>query len=62
MSEQRKPRDPMFLILAGAIVALFLPFALAFPPGLPAKLAAVAVLVAAAAGVSALIRALRRRK
>jgi hypothetical protein len=62
MSEQRKPRDPMFLILAGAIVALFLPFALAFPPGWAAKIAAVAVLIAAAAAISALILALRRRK
>ena len=55
-------RDPAFLIAAGAITALFLPFALAFPRGLPAKLAAVALLVAAAAGISFLIMKLRRRK
>ena len=54
--------DRMFLIVAGAIVALFLPFALAFPPGLPAKLAAVVALVLAAAGISALAVKVRRRK
>lgn len=54
-------RDPMFLIIAGAITALFLPFALAFPQGLPAKMGAVLVLVAAAAGISALVMKLRRR-
>jgi hypothetical protein len=51
----------MFLIIAGAITALFLPFALAFPPTLPEKLAAVALLVLAAAGISALVMKLRRK-
>jgi hypothetical protein len=62
MAEPPKPRDPMFLIIAGAIVALFLPFAIAFPPSLLEKLAAVAALVLAAAGISALVLRLRRRK
>ena len=56
------PKDPTFLIVAGAITALFLPFALAFPPGLPLKLAAVAALVLAACGISAIVLRLRRRK
>ena len=55
-------RDPNFLIIAGAITALFLPFALAFPPTLLLKLAAMAALVAAAAGISALVMKFRRRK
>jgi predicted benzoate:H+ symporter BenE len=57
-----EPRDPMFLIIAGAITALFLPFAIAFPPTLIAKLAAMAALVIVASGVSALVLKLRRRK
>jgi hypothetical protein len=52
----------MFFIVAGAITAVFLPFAMAFPPGFAGKIAAVAALVLAAAGVSALALALRRRK
>jgi len=32
----------MFLIIAGAITALFLPFAVAFPPTLVEKIAAIA--------------------
>ena len=32
----KKP-EPLFLIIAGAITALFLPFALAFPPTLLGK-------------------------
>ena len=55
-------RDPMFLIVAGAITALFLPFALAFPPGLALKAAAVVALMLAAAGISALVQKLRGRK
>ena len=55
-------RDPMFLIVAGAITALFLPFALAFPPGLALKAAAVVALMLAAAGISALVQRLRGRK
>jgi hypothetical protein len=50
----------MFLIVAGAITALFLPFAIAFPPTLLAKAGAVAVLVLVAAGISALVRRLRK--
>ncbi len=55
------PRNANFLIIAGAITALFLPFALAFPPTLLEKLIAAAVLVAAACGVAALIIRLRRK-
>lgn len=54
-------RDPLFLIIAGAITALFLPFAIAFPRTLIAKLGAVALLVLIAAGISALILRLRRK-
>ena len=42
MTGTPKPRDPMFLIIAGAITAIFLPFAVAFPPSLLEKAAAVA--------------------
>jgi len=52
----------MFLIIAGAITAIFLPFALAFPPSLVEKLAAVVLLILVAAGISALVMRLRRRK
>ena len=48
MTGAPKPRDPMFLIIAGAITAIFLPFALAFPPSLLEKLVAVVVPTAAA--------------
>jgi hypothetical protein len=51
----------MFLIIAGAITAIFMPFALAFPPTLLEKLAAVAALVLVAAGVSALVMKLRKK-
>jgi hypothetical protein len=61
MTDAPKPRDPMFLIIAGAITAIFMPFALAFPPTLLEKLAAVAALVLAAAGVSALVVKLRKK-
>jgi len=60
MSGERKRADPMFLIIAGAITALFLPFAIAFPPTLIAKAGAVALLVIVAAAISALIRRLRK--
>jgi hypothetical protein len=60
MSEPRASQRQMFLIVAGAITALFLPFAIAFPPTLIAKAAAVAALVAVAAGVSALVQRLRK--
>ena len=62
MTGAPKPRDPLFLIIAGAITALFLPFALAFPPSLLEKLVAVVALLLAAAGASALVMRLRRRK
>jgi hypothetical protein len=61
MTDAPKPRDPMFLIIAGAITAIFMPFALAFPPTLLEKLAAVAALVLVAAGVSALVMKLRKK-
>jgi ABC-type antimicrobial peptide transport system permease subunit len=60
MSEERKRADPMFLIIAGAITALFLPFAIAYPPTLIAKAGAVALLVIVAAAISALVRRLRK--
>lgn len=55
------PRDATFLIIAGAITALFLPFALAFPPTLAEKLIATALLVAAACAIAALVVRLRRK-
>ena len=61
MTGAPKQRDPMFLIIAGAITAVFLPFALAFPPTLLEKLAAVAALILVAAGVSALVMKLRKK-
>jgi len=57
---ERKRADPMFLIIAGAITALFLPFAIAYPPTLIAKAGAVALLVIVAAAISALVRRLRK--
>jgi hypothetical protein len=60
MNEPR-PREPLFLIITGAITALLLPFAIAFPPGLLAKLAAVIALLLVAAGAAALILRLRAR-
>jgi hypothetical protein len=56
-----KPRDPLFLIVAGAITAIFLPFALAFPPTLLGKLAAMVALMVAAAAIAALVMKLRRK-
>ena len=50
-----------FLIIAGAITAVFLPFALAFPPTLLEKLAAMVGLVLVAAGIAALVIKLRRK-
>jgi ABC-type transport system involved in cytochrome c biogenesis permease component len=55
------PVSKTFLIIAGAITALFLPFALAFPPTLLEKLIATAALVAIAAGIAALVVRLRRK-
>jgi predicted benzoate:H+ symporter BenE len=57
----RKP-EPLFLVITGAITALFLPFALAFPRTLIEKLGAVVALVLVAAGISALVMALKRRQ
>ena len=56
-----KQRDQTFLIIAGAITALFLPFTLAFPPTLLLKLAATAALVLVASSASALIIKLRKK-
>jgi hypothetical protein len=61
VERQVKTRDQTFLIIAGAITALFLPFALAFPPTLLLKLAAMAALIAVAAGISALIMKFRKK-
>ena len=60
MGEERKSDSQMFLIVAGAITALFLPFAIAYPPTLLAKALAVAALVIAAAAISATVRRLRK--
>ena len=49
-----QPRRARFLIIAGAVTALFLPFALAFPPSLPEKLLAAAALVGVACGIAAI--------
>jgi uncharacterized membrane protein HdeD (DUF308 family) len=57
----KKP-EPLFLVITGAITALFLPFALAFPRTLLEKLGAVVALVLLAAGISALVMALRKRQ
>ena len=62
MTGAPKPRDPMFLIIAGAITAIFLPFAIAFPPSLLEKAGAVVALMLVAAGISALVMKLRRQK
>jgi len=62
MTDAPKPRDPMFLIIAGTITALFLPFAIAFPPSLLEKAGAVVALMLVAAGISALVVKLRRQK
>ena len=62
MTDAPKPRDPMFLIIAGAITAIFLPFAIAFPPSLLEKAGAVVALMLVAAGISALVVKLRRQK
>ena len=56
-----KEKTSRFLIIAGAVTALGLPFALAFPKSLVEKLLAVAVLVLAAAGIAAAVQALRKK-
>ena len=55
-----QPRRPTFLIVAGAVTALFLPFALAFPPSLPEKLMAAAALVVVACGIAAIAVRLKK--
>ena len=57
----RKP-EPLFLVITGAVTALFLPFALAFPRTLLEKLGAVVALVLVAGGISALVMALKKRQ
>jgi hypothetical protein len=54
-------KDKTFLMIAGALTALFLPFALAFPPTLLDKLIATTALVAGACAVAALIVRLKRK-
>jgi len=56
----KKP-EPLFLIITGAITALFLPFALAFPHTLLEKLGAMLALIVAAAGVAALVLFLKKK-
>jgi len=54
-------KDRTFPIIAGAVTALFLPFALAFPPTLLEKLLATAALIAVACGIAALVMRFRRK-
>jgi hypothetical protein len=54
-------RSARFLIVAGALTALGLPFAMAFPRTLLEKALAVAALVAVAAGIAAAVMALRKK-
>lgn len=56
----KKP-EPMFLIITGAVTALFLPFALAFPHTLLEKLGAMVALILLAAGIAALVLALKKK-
>ena len=51
-----KQKDQMFLIVAGAITAAGLPFALAFPPTFVLKLVAVTLLVVVAAAIATVVR------
>ena len=57
----KKP-EPLFLVVTGAVTALFLPFALAFPRTLLEKLGAVVALVLVAAAIAALVMALRKNQ
>jgi hypothetical protein len=57
----KKP-EPLFLIITGALTALFLPFALAFPHTLLEKLGAMLALILVAAGIAAAVLALKRKK
>ena len=56
-----KERSARFLIVAGTLTALGLPFALAFPRTLLEKGLAVAALVAVAAAIAAVVMALRNK-
>ena len=49
-------KDPMFFVIAGAITAFGLPFAIAFPPTLLTKMAAFAALILVAAGIASAVR------
>jgi hypothetical protein len=55
-------RDQTFLIIAGALTAIGLPFALAYPRTLAEKLLCVALLVALSACIAAAIGVIRRKK
>ena len=55
-----RQKHQTFLIIAGALTAFGLPFALAFPRTLLEKLVCVAALVAAACLIAAAIGAIRR--
>jgi hypothetical protein len=57
----KKP-EPLFLIITGAITALFLPFALAFPRTLLEKLGAMVALILVAAGIASLVLALKKNQ
>jgi hypothetical protein len=57
-----KQKDQTFLITTGALTALGLPFAIAYPRTLLEKLLCIALLVALAACIAAAIEALRRNK
>ena len=53
-------RSARFLIVAGILAALGLPFAIAFPRTLLEKMLAVGALVAAAAAIAWVVMALRK--
>ena len=54
-------RDKLFLIIAGALTALGLPFAVAFPHTFIDKALAVAALVAFAALLAAVVEVIRKK-
>lgn len=56
-----KEHPARFLIVAGTLTALGLPFAIAFPRTLLEKALAIAALVVVAAGVAAAVMALRKK-
>ena len=55
-------RTSRFLILAGTLTALGLPFAVAFPRSFLEKALAMALLVAAAAGIAWAVAVLRKKQ